>query len=115
MVYYQQRGRKYNNVSSYYDGYWYSSKIEANYARTLDLLKKAKDKSQRVVSWQRQVRVPLIVNGVEVTTYVIDFVVQYEDGHEEWAEAKGFETDVWKIKRNLFQALFPEREYRVIK
>lgn len=114
-MYYQQFGKKYKNVSSFYDGYNYSSKLEADYARMLDTLKKAKDKTQRVVSWKRQVRVPLEVNGIKVTTYVIDFVVQYADGREEWVETKGMETYAWQIKRNLFQALYPDRIYKVIK
>lgn len=36
-------------------------------------------------------------------TYVADFLVTYHDGREEVVDVKGVETDVFKIKRVLFE------------
>ena len=59
--------------------------------------------------------VKLEVNGNLVTTYIVDFVLVFPDGREEWVEVKGFETPEWKIKEKLFRALFPDRRYTVIR
>ena len=88
----------------------YASKAEARYAKHLDLLKK----NGEIWNWDGQVRVPLIVNGVKVTTMVPDFLVFFEDGRTEYREVKGFETAVWKLKRKLFEALHPDVPYIVI-
>ena len=93
-----------------YRGVTYASKSEAAYAAHLDLLKKAK----RVLSWEGQVRVPLVVNGKKICTIVPDFFVLFADGHSEYHETKGWKSPVWKLKSKLFAALFPEAVYKVI-
>jgi hypothetical protein len=37
------------------------------------------------------------------------------NGREMWTEVKGFETRDWQIRWKLFDALYPERDNRVIK
>lgn len=106
---------KYGNYSATYNGYTYMSRKEALYAAELDTLKKAYYPKDRVVSFERQVKCSLDINGKHICNYYMDFVVKYADGHEEWHEVKGYATDVWKLKAKLFQALFPNRIYRIIK
>ena len=114
-----EKKNKYNSKSSYYAGRWFHSVFEANYARTLDTLKKASNVSERVVAWWPQFKVSLVVNGDLICNYYVDFKVEYADGHIELHETKGYETDVWKLKVKLLEATYlkdnPEVEYKVIK
>jgi len=102
---------KYGNIPRTYNGHEYHSRKEAAAAQNFDLLIKA----GKLASWRRQVPVKLEVNGNLVTTYIVDFVLVFPDGREEWVEVKGFETPEWKIKEKLFRALFPDRRYTVIR
>jgi len=105
-------GRRSNRgaVRTSYNGVVYASKSEASYARHLDLLVTAK----RIKSWDGQVRVSLVVEGVKVCTMVPDFLVQHRNGTQEYVEVKGFATPVYKLKRKLFEALFPNATYTVV-
>lgn len=94
-----------------YDGVLYHSKSEAKYAAILGFMLRV----GQIKQWWRQVRVPLIVNGVTVCTMVADFQVEHLDGARELIEVKGLETDVYKIKRKLFAACYPDRKYTVVK
>ena len=71
----------------------------------------------RVYSWERQIRIPLMVNNRKVCDYVCDFLVRYADGRRELVEVKGVWTDVAKLKRKLFEACWltdhPDVQYRV--
>lgn len=104
---------KYGAKRTAYNGRTYHSKAEANYAAKLDLLMTARGKN-RVISWTPQVGIPLSVNGQLITTYIVDFEVYYSD-RTEVHEVKGVETAVWKLKRKLFEALYPNAVLRIIK
>ena len=109
------RGKnKYNARKTHYAGVTYDSKREADYARELDLLRNARKPSERVVDVQRQVRIPLVVNGQQICTHVLDFLVTYADGREELVEVKGYETAVWKLKRKLLEATWLREHEDVI-
>lgn len=88
-----------------YGGQNYQSGFEAGYAMELDLRLKAGE----ITKWERQVKIPLDVNGYHITNYFIDFIVYYPDGMVEYVETKGYETDVWKMKWKLFEALYSEK------
>lgn len=107
---------KYGNYSATYAGNVYDSRKEALYAAELDSLKKAYLPKDRVVSYERQVNVDLVVNGKKVCRIIPDFRVTFADGRVEWHEVKshGTMTRVWAIKRKLFEALNPNQTYRVI-
>lgn len=94
-----------------YEGRTYSSRFECDYARELDLRKQTK----AIKDWTPQHRVPLVVNGKTITTMVIDFRVVHEDDSVELVETKGFETPDYKLKKKLFEALFPGVVYSVVK
>lgn len=63
-------GLKYKNVKTEYNGILYDSGKEASRAKDLDLLVK----SGKIKDLQRQINIPLIVNGVKVASYKPDFV-----------------------------------------
>ena len=85
--------------------------MEAAFAQELDMRVYAKD----IKSWTRQERIPLEVNKIKIATYIIDFVITHLDGEKEYVEIKGFETDTWRLKWKLAQALYPDRKWTVIK
>lgn len=90
---------------SEYQGSIYDSKFEAAFAHELDMRKRAKD----IENWERQVRIPLEVNGYHITNYYIDFIVYYADGTIEYVECKGWASDVWKLKWKLFEAIYSDK------
>lgn len=93
---------KYHNKRQEYGGHSYMSKLEADIAWQLDMRIKAGE----VESYKRQVKIPLTVKGKHICNYFIDFVVKCTDGTTEYLEAKGFETDVWRMKWKIFEALY---------
>lgn len=104
--FFSRKKNKFNNKTCEYSGNIYDSKFEKKVAMNLDL--RIKDKE--IISYDRQVKISLDVNGYHICNYYIDFVLYYPDGTIEYLEAKGFETDVWKIKWKLFEALYSDKE-----
>lgn len=106
---------KYHAKLTYYNGTLYHSQREANYAAELDMRVKGHD----IKKWIRQIPIHLSVYGKEVTIYVIDFKIEHNDGSLEYVEVKGFETDAWKIKWKLFEAIYahdhPEVKLTIVK
>lgn len=95
---------KYRNVRTEYNGRTFASKREAEHAATLDMLRLASDPAKCVLTVEYQVPFKLSVNRVVVAKYVADFVVHFHDGHTEVHDAKGFRTDVYKLKKKMFEA-----------
>lgn len=48
-------------------------------------------------------------------SYVADFKVTYKDGRVEIEDVKGVETEVFKIKRKLFEAAYPDLTLTVVR
>lgn len=107
-----QKRTKFNATRAEYGGRVYHSMKEANYAAELDLLKRAKE----IRDWEPQVRFDLVVNGLKICTIIPDFRVILADGTEEIHEVKsyGTMTEIWRLKRKLFEALYPDVIYKVI-
>lgn len=84
-----------------YRGVLYHSKAEARYAAVLDSEMRAK----RVVKWERQVRVPLVINGQHWRTMVVDFRVHYPGGLTALHEVKGYPEVTWRMKREVYDIL----------
>jgi len=101
-MYYQQWGKKYKNINQVYNDIRYDSKLEANYAKELDLRLKAKD----IKGWDRQKTLELKVNGEIVCRYRIDFVVYHFDKTTEYVEVKGMELPLWKLKWKILNAMW---------
>lgn len=100
----QKSSNKFNAKRTDYDGKWYHSKGEASYAAELDWMKKAGE----VMSWERQVKIDLKVNGHHITNYFIDFIATMKDGTLRLIEYKGMESPEWRMKFELLNALLPE-------
>ncbi|KKM67559.1 hypothetical protein LCGC14_1469900 [marine sediment metagenome] len=101
-MYLEKRQNKYFAKSSIYNEISYHSIKEAEYAQELDLRIKAKD----IKSWERQVRIDIKVYDQHICNYYIDFVVTHNDKSLEYIEVKGFETETWRLKWKMFEAMF---------
>tara|TARA_R100001460_G_C3511030_1_gene171458 strand:- start:527 stop:877 length:351 start_codon:yes stop_codon:yes gene_type:complete len=102
---YQNRN-KYKAVKQKFNGRTYHSKKEAQYAAELEWRLKAKE----IVEYIPQFPLRLYVNEKKICNYFIDFKVIYPDGSIELVEVKGFETDVWRLKWKLTEALLNDLE-----
>ena len=90
---------KYGAKKQEYNGNMYDSKFEAGTAEYYDTLLLANEIKQV----QRQVRIPLEAYGKHIFNYIIDFIIIHNDGHKEYVEAKGYETDLWKAKWKMLE------------
>jgi hypothetical protein len=106
------RKHKYRAKSSKcHQGHYHPSKLEAGYCDQLAMLVKSGD----ILSYENQPRFTFTVNDQKICQHIPDFLVTLNDGTKEVHECKGIEMPVWNIKRKLFEALYPEIEYIVIK
>ncbi len=71
--------------------------------------------SKEIKSYRGQVKYPLIVNGRTIANHFVDFEVENIDGSIEVHEFKGFATREWKLKKALFEVLYPDIPYIVVK
>jgi hypothetical protein len=94
----------------------YDSNAEAMFAKSLDLMKHAQG-TDRVESWEHQIKIPLIVNHITIGHIVVDFLVRYVDGRRELVEVKSpvTQTPLSKFKKKFLEATFlqdhPEIKY----
>lgn len=79
---------KLGNHRATVDGETFDSKLEAGRWQTLRLLERAGE----ISNLRRQVRFPLLVQGVEIGHYKADFVYLDRDGTRIIEDAKGFQT-----------------------
>jgi len=108
---YKNKGNKYNAKTSTYDGRHYDSKLEAGYAMELDWMLKA----GVIKEWIPQFKLDLRINDVHIANYYVDFKVIYPDGRIEFAEVKGYETPVWKLKWKMAIAIYDKNKFVLIK
>lgn len=100
---------KYGNCKIAIDGYTFDSKLEANYYSQLKILQRAKE----IVSFNIQPVFELLEGykkgkkKIKPITYIADFHVFYADGHEEIIDCKGMKTEVYRIKKKLFEYKYP--------
>lgn len=107
------RKNKYNNQKTIVDGIEFDSKKEADYYIHLKLLKKAGE-IKDIGLQQRFVLQPgFEKNGVKYQpiTYIADFVITNNDGTTEVVDvkpSKTFKTQVYRIKKKMFEYKYPE-------
>ncbi|MCT1798459.1 DUF1064 domain-containing protein [Aerococcus viridans] len=103
---------KYNAKKITVDGIKFDSKAEAAYYRHLNMLVKAGE----VIKFEMQVPFELqegfshptkrnksgTPKKVPAMKYVADFVVRYRDGTEKVIDVKGMQTQVFKMKAQMF-------------
>lgn len=85
------------------DGIVFDSKREAQRWHELQMEQKA----GHISALRRQVRFPIVVNETLICEYVADFVYTRK-GVREIADAKGFRTEVYRLKRKLMLACYGE-------
>jgi len=97
-------GPKYHNKPTMVQGIRFPSQKEARAWQSLQLLEKA----GRVRNIRRQVKIECKVNGKTVCRYIADFVFEEFRGLDQWvevtADAKGFATPVYRLKKKLVAA-----------
>lgn len=109
--YIQRKANKYGASKTIYNGRKYDSKGEAGLAAEIDILARA----GVVIKIEPQKRFNLYgKNGSKITTHLVDFLLTFNDEHQEAWEYKGFPTPVWKMKRDLFVDNYPDIQYVVI-
>jgi len=92
-------------------GHMHDSRGEAAYCNDLELRVKAAD----LAEYKTQVTFPLHgKDGKHVCNHRVDFLLTDFDGKQEVHEFKGFSTDLWKLKKALFEHEYPEIPYIVI-
>lgn len=97
---------KYKNKSVIDEGERYASKLEYEFKKHLDILKKSGEVNFYLT------QVPIRLPGS--TKYIVDFVVFFSDESVRFIDTKGIETDVFKIKKREIEAIYPI-EIEVIK
>lgn len=97
---------KYNAQPTVIDGIRFASKKEANRYCELKLLERA----GKIKNLELQPRFKLHAGIV----YIGDFAY-LEDGKTIIEDTKGVETAVFKLKKKLFEADYPELELRIVK
>ena len=92
------------------DGIVFDSKAERDYYAQLMLMLK----TRTILGVERQVKFDLIIGAKLICRHIVDFVVIDKAGRSVH-EVKGMETAVWRLKKKLFEALYPAIPYVVIK
>lgn len=109
--------KKYNNKITWVDGINFDSKREAEYYQELLLLKKAGE----IKEIELQPKFTLLKSFKKdgkthrAITYIADFKVTYKDNRIEIIDVKGVETEVFKIKRKLFEHSYPQLSLKIVK
>jgi hypothetical protein len=108
----KKRGKnKYNAETVEYADRKYDSIGERDYAIKLDWRKKRGE----IVAIYPQFPIKILVGGVLICRYIIDFKIELKNGQIEYHEFKGVETDLWKLKWKLVHALYPDWKFVLIK
>lgn len=90
-------GAKFRNKSTRHGGHWYQSGLEGKVGADLQMA--LKGRIIQNVEWQ--VAIELSERGIWLANYKIDFKVTHNDGRIEWIEAKGAETERYRIIKRL--------------
>lgn len=108
---------KYRNVKTTVDGIKFDSKKEAEYYCKLKLLKQVEEIKDFGLQQRYELLPTFKKNGTTYRsiTYVADFVITNNDGTTEVIDIKGVETKDFKIKKKLFEYMYPDLELKIIK
>lgn len=94
-------GSKYRAVKQTVDGHCFDSKREAKRYGELKLLERAKEISGLTI----QPKYKIAINGIPCFEYRADFLY-HENGALVVEDAKGFRTEVYKIKKKCVEAAY---------
>jgi hypothetical protein len=94
---------KLHAVRQEFNGIKCDSGLEARQAADLEYQKRAGE----IRDWRKNHEVyDLIVNGIKITGYIPDFIIDRGDGITEFLETKGIWTPAALMKCRLFEALY---------
>jgi hypothetical protein len=113
----ESKAPKYGNRKTVVDGITFDSQWESEVYMILKDMKRCGE----IADFERQV--PYVLqDGYEAgrrkilpIIHKVDFKVVLNNGGVELIEAKGFETETYKIKRKMFESRYPNIPYRVVK
>ncbi|WP_051575119.1 DUF1064 domain-containing protein [Sporolactobacillus terrae] len=113
----RRKRNKYNAKQTTYNGVRYDSRMEAQFAAHLDKQLKAGEIDKIV----RQPHYVVLDAGeteygvkYNKVIYTPDFLVTYQDGHQEAIEVKGKETRDYLVRKKLFYSAFPWIPLKVV-
>lgn len=108
---------KYKNRKVIVDGIQFDSQKEAEYYCRLKLLKQAGEIKDFGLQPRYELLPAFEKNGKKyrAITYVADFVIVNNDGTTDVVDVKGVETQVFKIKRKLFEYKYPDLTLKIVK
>lgn len=107
---YKPRRNKYRAIKTRVDNIVFDSMLEASHYEELKLLQSAGE----IKDLELQTEFPLKVNDKHICIYIADFT--YIEGDKKiCSDSKGVETDVFKLKKKLFQALNPDWVFEIRK
>lgn len=112
-----QKKNKYNNQKTIIDGITFDSKMEAKYYNTLKLLQEAGEIRDFGLQPKYELQPAFEKGGKKYRpiTYIADFVIVNNDGTTEVVDVKGVETQVFKIKKKMFEYQYPDLELKIVK
>lgn len=96
------RNSKFNNIYTAVDGIKFHSKLEARFYKTI---KKSIALNSNVNLFRLQV--PFIISKDGKRKYIADFAL-FTKNNVYVIECKGYQTDVSKLKMQLFRLLYPD-------
>ena len=99
------------------DGIQFDSKMEAKYYHLLKLLQETGEVKAFELQPKFTLQEGFEKNGkrYQPITYTADFKVLYNDGRTEIVDVKGHETQVFKIKKKMFEYQYPDLELKIVK
>lgn len=108
---------KYRNKKVTIDGIEFDSKKEAHYYLKLKLLKQAGEIKDFGLQEKFVLQEGFNKNGKShrPITYYADFIIDNLDGSTDVVDVKGMETQVFKIKKKLFEYKYPDLSIKIIK
>lgn len=119
-MYYQRYGNKYGAKKTEYNGRRYDSKLEARVAQELDLRMKAGEFTEIIPQFRIKLYVYLPDNKpAYLFTYICDFRCEKPDGSFLLVEAKGKETELFRVKKRILDLVWlpdhPDYEYEIVR
>lgn len=112
----EKKKRKYHNKKPEVDGITFDSQKEADYYCQLKLLKKA----GHIEDFELQPEFVLLGPENDYVTgrgikYRADFKVYYPKGTVKIVDVKGYKTNVYKLKKKLLLAKYPDIDFEEVK
>lgn len=105
-----ERASKYHAKRTQAGGRIFDSKREAARYQELILLMRAGEITniECQVPFLLQEKFKKNGKSIREINYIADFVVTYKDGHIEVEDVKGVRTEVYRLKKKLFEKRYPE-------